>query len=230
MKYLFSLFLVFNFSYADLDDFDTRQTVIKKIKQMIQKEESIVRAYESYIQTNYSLPSSVDDLINDTYLGASFSKNVDATYFNNLSTSSIYSIKDNLKDDSYLKSLYESNTFRKMTYYRNSVINFLFEDDFTKHIYSLIKSQSGPIVDCTTIGTKYCKEDSHIKIYDTTTRTNLLMNYHIDKFITGPIIISNNTSLHITSDEFNSIPSGALLYDTDGIKYIKTSTSIEELK
>jgi hypothetical protein len=56
------------------------------------------------------------------------------------------------------------------------------------------------------------------------------MYYAIEKFNSGPIIITKDTSLHITSDEFDFIPRGALLYDTEAIKYIKTTTSIEVVK
>lgn len=57
-----------------------------------------------------------------------------------------------------------------------------------------------------------------------------LMAYHIDKFKTGPIIITDDTSKHITESAFDSISKGALLYDTNGVKYIKTLDGIEVLK
>ena len=55
------------------------------------------------------------------------------------------------------------------------------------------------------------------------------MNYHIDNFTAGPIVITDNISLH-TSDEFKSIPKGALLIDTTGVRYVKTTIGIEALK
>jgi hypothetical protein len=56
------------------------------------------------------------------------------------------------------------------------------------------------------------------------------MYYHIDKFKTGPIVISNDTSMYDTRSEFKYLPYGTLMYDLEGIKYVKTSSSIEKVK
>jgi hypothetical protein len=52
------------------------------------------------------------------------------------------------------------------------------------------------------------------------------MCYHIDKFETGPIIISTISANNI----FKSIPKGVLIYDSTGKKYIKTTLGIEVIK
>lgn len=55
------------------------------------------------------------------------------------------------------------------------------------------------------------------------------MAYHIDNFKKGPIVITSDTSLH-SETEFNSIPRGALLIDRTGLRYVKTTSSIEALQ
>ena len=117
----------------------------------------------------------------------------------------------------------------------------MLDESLSKHIYYLVSSKS-KIVSCSNtskLESEYCLQDdesesyfNELRIYSSKDRntTTLLMYYHVDNFSTGPIIITNNTSLHISNPEFKSIPTGALLFDTDGIKYIETLTSIEVLK
>jgi len=247
IRYLLILIISYNFLYCDLNDFDTRQDTIQKIKEVVQSEESIARAYEQYILDNFNPPSSgFTSLKTASYLGTSFPTNIDSIYFNNFIVGTpvsdpgigkiSYALKDELKADNYLKALYEGSTFRKRTYYQNDAIHILIEDVFAKHLYDLygrmnLNSTAIDLIGiCSISNGIYCIENDHVYIYDDNSHTNLLMYYYKDKFKTGPIIITNDTDLHSTNDEFNSIPKGALLYDTDGTKYVKTSTSIEVLK
>ena len=55
-----------------------------------------------------------------------------------------------------------------------------------------------------------------------------LIAYRSDKFKTGPIVITANED-DWGEVEFDTIPNGALLFDTEGIKYVKTTDSIEKL-
>ena len=250
MKYFLLLILSFNFIYSNSIDFKTRQNNLKNIKAVIQAEESIARAYEKYLINTYNGPSSgLTSLKTSTYLGTSFPSNIDSTLFNdfvlgiptgslNLGTMS-YALKRELKEDSYIKELYESNTFRKRTYCKDDKIYFIIEDSFARHIYDLYGRLNLNVTainllkDCATSSSgKYCFENKHIKIYSTDSRgeDKLLMYYHVDKFKTGPIIITSDTTLQANNDEFNSIPRGAILYDKNGIKYIKTLNSIEKLR
>jgi hypothetical protein len=90
MKYLYFVLLIVTLGYGDLDQFADRQDVLQKIKQMIIDEESIAKAYETYIIKNYSLPSSLAVLKTADYLGTTFGS-VDEDYFNSfvLSTQSV---------------------------------------------------------------------------------------------------------------------------------------------
>ncbi|WP_121627692.1 hypothetical protein [Poseidonibacter antarcticus] len=68
-----------------------------------------------------------------------------------------------------------------------------------------------------------------------------LIAYRSDKFKTGPIVIASKDyyekdleeedeeAEYWTEPEFDTIPNGALLFDTDGLKYVKTTDSIEKL-
>lgn len=55
------------------------------------------------------------------------------------------------------------------------------------------------------------------------------MYYHKSRFKKGPIIITSDEALH-SNIEFTFIPRGALLYDENGTKYVKTLNSIELLR
>lgn len=240
-KILFVLFLLINSSFAlDLANFEDRQSALQDVKTIILYEESIAKAYEEYILTNYAIPNltQIKSLIGDittTISGITTTLNLNGTLMK-----VSYGLNNDLKADSSIKALYESNTYRKRTYVRNDEVNFILEDEFAKHLYDLIKQNGGAIQDCPTIvftTAVNCKENNHIFIQLTKKLDGLevvpdtyLIAYHIDKFKTGPIIITNDTSKHITQSAFDSIPKGALLYDTDGVKYVKTIDGIEVLK
>ena len=252
MKKLFFIFIFLsNIAFSlDLTNFEERQKILQDIKSVILKEESIAKAYEKYILDNYAIPTDINSLYTAKYLDSdtTFISDIQnfGTNFNSflISKNEIsYALKDSLKRDTQLKNLYESDTFRNKTYFRNNKLYFILEDVFAKHLFDLIKFNDGnEIEDCKTIPIKVCKFNNHIYIkpevispfkyldgVDGLKIEGYLINYHIDKFKTGPIIITNDTSKYLT-DIFNSIPKGALLYDTNGVKYLKTVSGIEVLK
>ena len=240
IKNIFILMFSFQILFsASLDDFDYRQKILLDVKRIIQNEESIARAYEQYLLTKYSIPVNITALYTSDYLGTSveFIEGISdfATNFNAFSISGntiSYGLKTTISEDANVKALYESDTFRKKTYYRDDKIYFALEDTFAKHLYDLIKA-TGALVTCASVANQNWVLNSHIYIIPTYTSgliTDYLMAYHIDKFKTGPILITSNTSLQISSNEFDTIPRGALLYDTTGSKYVKTTSGIEVLK
>jgi hypothetical protein len=236
IKKIFLILIFFNVVIfaGSFSTFDERQEITQKIKNVIIQEESISRAYEAYILTNYRIPTFTD-LKTANYLGTSFSSDLDTTNFNSFIITNLslnHALKSNdLKNDLSLKSLYESDTFRDRTFFQNDKIYFSFDDEFARHLYFLIKGQNNsPILACTDVSSKkYCTENNHIYIYAEDTKSTLLMYYHKDKYKTGPFVITNNTTLY-SNIEFTFIPKGIVLYDTDGKKYIKTTTSIMALK
>lgn len=241
IRYIFILIFTFNIVFAvDLADFEYRQKILLDVKKVVQDEESIARAYEQYILDNYKIPVNISALYTSSYLGLStdFLDGISnfSTNFNtfNLGENYIsYGLKDTLTVDTRITSLYESNTFRKRTYYRNNKIYIVLEDYFAKHLYDLIEQNGSGLSTCIGLSNIACIKDNHIYIKPTYTLneiTDFLISYHIDKFKTGPIIITSNTALHITRREFDSIPKGAILYDTTGAKFVKTNSGIEGLK
>ena len=244
MKKLFFIFIFLsNIAFSlDLNDFEERKSVLEDIKSIILYEESIAIVYENYILSNYSIPTltQIKALIGDLTTQVS-GITTTLTLNNSAITKISYALSDDLKADASIKALYDSNTFRKRTYVRNNEVYFILEDVFAKHLYDLMKSSNisvinnCPIVVFTT--PVNCKENNHIYIGLTkklegglVVPNTYLMAYHIDKFKTGPIIITDDTSKHLIENAFNSIPKGALLYDTNGVKYLKTLDGIEVLK
>ena len=233
------LFLVISFNFLQSETFQERQSTLQDIKNIVQFEESFARTYEQYILTNYKLPPTVGTITSlmngDVKYFVTIDNQVNSTTLTYGLPKINYALGDDLKADLGIKSLYEGDTFRKRTYFRDGAVYFILEDSFAKHLFDLIKLNSGnEIKDCSSTNSdKACIKDNHIYIDATYTSgeiTGYLMCYHIDKFKTGPIVVTNDTSKHITEEVFNSIPKGALIYDTDGVKYVKTTTGIEALK
>lgn len=229
------IFLSFSSLFSiDLTSFEGRAQASQDIKGLILKEEEMSKAYEEYILENYDVPTTNDLVGTSTLLESTFLDSIDTTLFNKISIDSItkftYGLKAELIADNYMKSLYESNTFRNRTFIIDDKVSFVIEDDFAKQLLYLIVNQTSGvsgIPDCpipSILNFKYCKKDSHIYIHDDSNTE--LMYYHKDKFKTGPIIITEDTALH-TNEEFTFIPKGAILYDTNGMKYVKTINSIE---
>jgi hypothetical protein len=237
IKVFLSFFLILNFLYAENIQFIAQQKLLLKVKTIIQEEESIARAYESFIINEKRIPLTFSELKTDDYLGTSFSLTLfDTTVISIANFDFRKHITNRLKNttlenDISIKHLYESDLFRKKTYYDNETISIKLKNEFAKHLYFLSSIGRFDLIECGVLPKrKYCIKDDDIYIYQENSQTNLLMYYAIEKFNKGPIIITKDTSLHITSDEFNHIPKGAILYDTEAVKYIKTRSSIEVVK
>lgn len=236
---IFSFHILYAADIVNLSDFDTRQTILQDVKKVVQDEESIARAYEQYILDNYDIPSSINLLYTTDYLGTSANfLGVITGFSTNFNTFSLglskisYGLQDILKADEGIKDLYESNTFRERTYYRDNKIHFILEDAFAKHLFNLIQETSSGLSTCAGSPGVNCIKDNHIYIkptYASLVITDYLMVYHIDNFKTGPIVIKD-ASLYTTNPEFKSIPRGALIIDTKGLRYVKTTSSIEALQ
>lgn len=245
-------FITFNFLFAyDLNNFEDRQMILQDVKTLILYEESIAKAYEEYILENYSIPSyqNITSLIGALTLKNTINTTIslDSSF-----TKVSYNLNNEIKADEGIKALYESDTFRKRTYYEKNSgkIYFLLEDEFAKHLYDLIKQNNGVILNCPTtegnVTKQNCKLNKHIYIGVTNIKKytvknsqgndeviyepdNYLITYHIDKFKTGPIVITTDSSKY-SLNTFDFISKGALIYDTNGLKYVKTINGIEVLK
>lgn len=227
IRFIFISSIFFSSLFSlDLTKFDDRQTAISKVQEIIIKEEDMAKAYEAYILENYKLPSDSNSLIT-TVADTLFNK---IEFDSKLLSTLTYALKTDLQEDNYIKSLYESNTFRKRTFVVDSKVRFIIKDDFAKQLLYLIKNQTlliDGIPNCILGVVKYCKDGNHIKVRNSSGVE--LMTYHKDRFKTGPMIITSDVALH-SNIEFSFIPKGAILYDEEGTKYVKTINSIEQLR
>jgi hypothetical protein len=232
----FTLFLYSQES--EFDGFEQRQVVLEKLKEVIKKEEMVVKAYERYILNTKSIPNSINDLLTNDYLGADFFDEYDTTNYSLIDFYDgklTYALKEPLRNVESIKKLYESDTFRNRTFHRESRVFFLIEDDFAKHLnYLILEQNKSPIINCDEVLSKrYCIRDiNHIYIYTSDTvkdDSTLLMYYHQDRFRSGPMMITKDISLH-SNKAFTHVRKGTIMYDSDGTKYIKTLTSVQVLK
>lgn len=229
------LFILISTVFLFAETFQERQNTLQDIKNIVQYEESFAKAYEEYILNNYKLPTitQINTLLDGNrkdFVSVDNKDKVNSATLTQGLTKLNYALSNDLAD---FKSLYESNTFRKKTYVRDNAVYFILENVFAKHLFDLIylnNNVNKEIKQCTTTNSdRACIYNDHIYIdatFTASTITGYLMCYHIGNFEAGPIIIST-----ITSDSiFKSIPKGVLIYDTNGKKYIKTTSGVMELK
>lgn len=225
MKVIFFIVFISNFLFSQVsDDFSLRQGILLKVKSLIKKEELVFKAYEKYLLKNFVLPSSINTLKTEAYLGDKFLEAVDENYFNNLTlddNSLNYGLKAVLKNDTYIKNLYESDTFRKNSFFKDDKIHFIFENDLSKVLFYLNKYKDDKHY--------FEVENDHIKVYETSSKINLLLSFRADKYKTGPMVISNDRTKH-NADIFKILVNGTILYDENGVKFVKTQDSLEILK
>ena len=254
MKKLLLLFLVLvTYSCSlDLNNFEDRQAVLQDVKKLILYEELVARAYENLLIKNLELPTTseievvTDDatttiktLIKNSIYNALSVDSSTTKFSYNLKTGDLVGSEEEIAN---IKNFYEDNSFRKNTYIQDNSVYFILEDDFAKHIFDLI-NQGKDIKKGCKIGQSCIQNDkdklffNHIYIdvdpdadFQDDVPEKYLIAYHIDNFKTGPIIITSNRSKQTSEKIFQSIPKGALMYDFDGVKYVKTSDSIEILK
>lgn len=224
-------------------DFEQRQEVLQELKNVIQQEESIAKAYEVYLLENYKRPASFTDL--SSVLGISLNSMIlenNSDYFKNIvldgaKKSINYRLTSLIEKDTFLKNMYESDTFRKKTFIYNNKIQIILESNLAKNIYNLINTQNKNLISCDNpLSGKYCiKKDltgvnkDHIYIYETSLKNRLLMYYYPKNYEKGPIVIIDDISFH-DNIEFKELPLGVVLYDFQGEKYLKTKSTIRKVK
>ncbi len=232
------LFIAISYTFLFAETFQERQNTLQDIKNIVQYEESVARTYEEYILNFYKLPTiaQINTLLGGNirdFVSSDNKTKVNLTTLTSGLPKISYALGDVLKADLSIKSLYDSNTYRKKTYVRDGAVYFILEDTFAKHLFDLIYLNNNTNKEITTCSTtnsdRVCINNDHIYVdatYTLTEITGYLMCYHIDKFETGPIIIPTISA----NDIFKSIPKGVLIYDSTGKKYIKTTVGIEVIK
>lgn len=239
--------LIFSFSSYAQDTLKQRQDQVLQIKDIIQKEESLAFAYELFIKENLHIPNSIDSLIHDKYVGVAFPKEFTGVQIDKYNDYAFFAddarltfrLKDNLSDEK-LRDLYLSNTYRQKTFaYEKDSLKYIgiqIYDEHIKNLYSMLITQTFKILsacgdDPANRTSRYCIKDDDIMVYDITSDPDdLLMYYNRYSYKKGPYIIKNQPELFNTLLEFKAIPKGAIVYDFDGNKYIKTSTLIQRVQ
>lgn len=234
---ILSLFVINIFcAELDLTKFEDKQMAIEDLKTLILYEEKLAVVYEKFLLDNFKKPSKSDleGLLDSLTLKSISLKEL--TFDDKLNNRLPEII---IKSD--LFDIYKKNTYRNNTYYYDGNIYFIFKNDLASHLFSLIKYNKGKIEDCPSLdssgnwtGTKRnCKYNNHIlidltKIIDSNP-SEYNMGYFIENFKTGPIVF-DSTNLPLLNEIFQNIPIGAILYDFDENKYIKTKYGIKVLK
>ena len=228
-KKLFLVYILFfQISFCADYSFEERQKIVQDIKSVVLLEELIATSIENYIETNLAIPQSLEDI-------SFVQENINSSLFKDFSINVInreliinYSLENVITDESLIK-LYESDSFRKNTFFNkiSKDIRIILSSDKSKHYYGLIKYQGSDILDCTT--TKICKDNFNIKIRDgISSSSNILYEYEINNYSVGPMAINDDETLH-TSEEFSLIPNGMILINSKGMKYIKDSDLINKI-
>ncbi len=219
----------------DLNKFEDRQSAIEDIKALIVFEERLAVTYEKFILNNYKKPL-LNDLLN----------NIDNFHTKKITLAPLTLTNDkfnnrlpsNITSNEQLFEIYKSNKYRNRTYFYNNNIYFILQDDFTNHIYGLIKYNKGEILNCPTgtltVTKQNCKYNNHIYFnltkIENSNPIDYEMAYFLENFKLGPVVFDSQ-KLNIDSNSiFQNIPIGAILYDFEENKYIKTKYGIKVLK
>lgn len=248
MKCIFTLFFIINFLQANSDFFEQRKIFVDKVKKIIQQEEAIARAYERYIVNEMKYPTNISQLKTDEYLGTTFKSSFDSgdeLLFEDyvLDTTGKLNfnyrlITTNSSIDTSIKALYRSTNYRENTFVYDNKVIIRLNDSYAKTLHTLMQTQSKAINACTDTTIKYCLKDNHIYIFNSIDKleingdiklSNLLMFFYIENFKTGPIIITDDRTLH-DSEEFLNLVPGTKLIDFTNQKYLKTFDDIRRLQ
>lgn len=248
MKYILVLFFITNFLQANSDFFEQRKILVDKVKKIIQQEEAIARAYERYIINELSYPTNISQLKTNEYLGTTFKSSFnsgDELFFKDfvLDSTGKLNLNDRLittnsSIDSSIIALYKSANYRENTFIYDGKVIIRLNDSFAKTLHTLMQMQNKAINNCSDTTVKYCIKDNHIYIFNTTDKLetggdikldNLLMFFYMENFKTGPIIITDDRTLH-DSEEFLNLVPGTKLIDFKNEKYLKTYNDIRRLQ
>lgn len=223
------------------DDLTAQKQNVLYVQNLIEIEENIVKNFEKYILTEFKLPSNIDDLITDDYLGSNFSKlnrmgtNIDFKDVLNLKikyavTKDEYTKKAdiNISENNYIVQLYNRDLRRNYTVaysdpnILNSYVEMRLQSSEAKEIYNLLKD--GNIIEKSCIPTlisRYCNlNKSAVRWY---TSSSEWIEYSKNNF-KGNIstsIIAGNDAINLTNEaKFTDLPVGTYII-SNGIKYVR---------
>lgn len=235
MKYLFILIFTIVHSFA-LDNLTAQKQNTLYVQNLIEIEENIAKNLEKYILTEFKLPT-INDLINDNYLGSNFSLenrmggNLAFQDSSKLQMKYAISKSEFISAEDYIVLLYNRDLYRDYTtvsYVKEnnkidltkSYIEFKLKSEEANTIFTLLKNGSTIAKSCSvTSSNTYCNNDQKtIRWYNANYNW---IEYSKKDFNKGNIIISSESV--ITSDvaKLRNLGVGCYVFIKDKTKNVK---------
>ena len=227
MKKIFLLVITIFNLHADVI-VEKKENVLR-IQNMIELEEKIAENFEKYLLNEFTFPS-MENLINDTYLGSNFSV---VNRFGSENISFIESSKNDIDGfkikyavtnnvELYVKELYERDLYRINTHaYKDSdkaYVLIKLKSKEVKNIYKILKSGSLIAKTCSdSLKNSYCSYDSGtIRWYNNASNW---IEYSKTDFEDGNVTIVSSNVLFDT--KLNDLKVGAYIFIENSAKYVK---------
>jgi hypothetical protein len=229
-------FFVFATTVFSVDNLVAQKQDTLYVQNMIEVEENIAKNFEKYLLTEFKLPT-IDNLINDNYLGSNFSvlnkmgDNVDFKSSKNLQIK--YAISKNeyrkkknisLNIENYIVQLYDRDLYRDYTSVYtatnnlDSYVEFKLKSQEAKTILKILNSGSTIEKTCTdSLKNKYCNYDKKsIRWYNSASNW---IEYSKKDFEDGSVTI---VSISMIDDEkLKNLKVGSYIYVQNSARYIK---------
>jgi hypothetical protein len=227
IKIFLLLITIFNL-YADDTIVQTKENVLR-IQNMIELEEKIAENYEKYLLNEFTFPS-MENLVNDTYLGSNFSvvnkfgseniSFIDSSKNDEDGFKIKYAVTNNV--ELYVKELYERDLYRINTHaYKvtdKAYVLIKLKSKEAQNIYRILKSGFLIAKTCSdSLKNSYCSYDSStIRWYNSASNW---IEYSKKDFEDGNVTIVNSNVIFDT--KLNNLKVGAYIYIENSAKYVK---------
>ena len=239
IKYFLILFLLAMSSFCEDSLLSQKQNTLY-VQNLIEIEEKIAKNFEKYLLTEFTIPT-IDDLVNDEYLGSNFSllnrMGDNIGFKNSLNLQIKYAIRKTefIRDQDYITLLYNRDLYRDYTTatyeitnnnidLEKSYVEFKLKSPEANTIYKLLKN--GNIIEksCSaTLVSKYCNNDkTTIKWYNASSNW---IEYDKKDFNNGNIIISSESVISSDEAKLRDLKVGSYIFIKDKTKNVKVADS-----
>lgn len=239
IKYFLILFLLAMSSFCEDSLLSQKQNTLY-VQNLIEIEEKIAKNFEKYLLTEFKIPT-IDDLVNDEYLGSNFSllnrMGDNIGFKNSLNLQIKYAIRKTefIRDQDYITLLYNRDLYRDYTTatyeitnnnidLEKSYVEFKLKSPEANTIYKLLKN--GNIIEksCSaTLVSKYCNNDkTTIKWYNASSNW---IEYDKKDFNNGNIIISSESVISSDEAKLRDLKVGSYIFIKDKTKNVKVADS-----
>ncbi len=244
IKYFLILFLLAMSSFCEDSLLSQKQNTLY-VQNLIEIEEKIAKNFEKYLLTEFKIPT-IDDLVNDEYLGSNFSllnrMGDNIGFKNSLNLQIKYAIRKTefIRDQDYITLLYNRDLYRDYTTatyeitnnnidLEKSYVEFKLKSPEANTIYKLLKN--GNIIEksCSaTLVSKYCNNDkTTIKWYNASSNW---IEYDKKDFNNGNIIISSESVISSDEAKLRDLKVGSYIFIKDKTKNVKVADIDDKLQ